>query len=88
MTYLLDIGKAPDKKFRKLAKKDKAQHLLVLDKIQQILEDPYRFKPLRNPMAGQRGAHIGSFVLTYEIDENNRTVKVLDYDHHDKVYKV
>jgi len=27
-----------------------------------------------------------SFVLTYEIDEKNKTVKLLDYEHHDKIY--
>jgi len=38
-------------------------------------------------MAGQRSVHIRHFVLTYEILENEKIVKLLDYDHHDKIYE-
>jgi mRNA interferase RelE/StbE/toxin YoeB len=38
-------------------------------------------------MHGARRVHIDtSFVLTYEIDEGKRVVRLLDYDHHDKIY--
>jgi mRNA-degrading endonuclease RelE of RelBE toxin-antitoxin system len=38
-------------------------------------------------MTGIFRVHIGkSFVLTYEILEEKRTVKLIDYNHHDKVY--
>jgi len=37
-------------------------------------------------MAGQRRVHIRSYVLTYEVLENEKVVKLLDYDHHDNIY--
>ena len=53
----------------------------------KILENPYQFKPLTGNMKGIRRVHIGkSFVLTYEILENEKIVRLLDYDHHDKIY--
>jgi addiction module RelE/StbE family toxin len=39
-------------------------------------------------MKGARRVHISkSFVLVYEIDEKSKVVRLLDYDHHDKIYK-
>jgi len=39
-------------------------------------------------MKGTRRVHVAkSFVLVYEIDENNKIIRLLDYDHHDKIYR-
>ncbi|MEK6914881.1 MAG: hypothetical protein AABW83_04485 [Nanoarchaeota archaeon] len=39
-------------------------------------------------MIGIRRVHVGkSFVLTYEILENYKIVRILDYDYHDKIFK-
>ncbi len=39
-------------------------------------------------MHGARRVHIGkSFVLIYEIDERSKSVKLLDYEHHDVIYE-
>ena len=84
--YCLEIKSSADKKFRKLAKKDKEQLRRIRNKIQQILEDPHHFKPLKYPLDGSRRVQIGPFVLVYEIDEESRTVTVLEYEHHDTVY--
>lgn len=87
MTYTLELSEKISKKFYKLEKKGKAQLEAVNKKLKQILEDPYRFKPLRGDMKGGRRVHIEkSFVLTYEINENCKKVRLLDYDHHDKIY--
>lgn len=87
MDYILDISEEFDKKLVKLKKKDKKQYEIVLKKSDQILENPYHFKPLRGDMHGARRVHVGkSFVLTYEIDEKNKVVRLLDYEHHDKIY--
>jgi len=38
-------------------------------------------------MHGALRVHISkSFVLTFEIDEKNKVVRLLDYDHHDNIY--
>lgn len=87
MNYALDIPEALDRKFSKLARKNKKQLEIIDKKIQQILENPYHFKPLRGDMHGARSVHIDkSFVLTYEVDEENKIIKLLDYDHHDNIY--
>ena len=87
MTYFLVISELADKKFRKLAKKNKKQLEIIDKKIKQILEHPHHFKPLRGDMHGARSVHIDtSFVLTYEIIEDKQQVRVLDYAHHDKIY--
>ncbi|ODS37907.1 addiction module toxin RelE, partial [Candidatus Altiarchaeales archaeon WOR_SM1_SCG] len=65
--YGLEISDEANKKFEKLKKKSKKQLAAINKKVQQILETPYRFKPLRGDMFGARRVHIDkSFVLTYE----------------------
>ena len=87
MDYKLDISNELDKKFDKLNKKNKKQLEIINKKIQQILLNPYHFRPLRGDMKNIRRVHIDkSFVLTYEILEIKRIVRLLDYDHHDKIY--
>ncbi len=77
-----------DEKFKKLAKKNPKQLEIITKKLKQILENPYRFKPLGYDMKGIRRVHVDkSFVLIYSIDESTKTVIIEDYDHHDKIYK-
>lgn len=86
--YSLEYRKHLDKVFRKLGKKDRQQLVAVRDKIVEILDDPYKFKPLNAPMHGLRRVHImKSFVLTYSIDESTGTVWIEDYSHHDNIYE-
>lgn len=76
-----------DRIFSKIGKKNPKQMQIIFKKIEQIIENPYHFKPLRGDMKGARRVHIDkSFVLTYEIDEEHKVVKLLDYDHHDSIY--
>ncbi len=87
MNYKLGISKELYKRFKKLGKKNKQQLEILNKKIIQILTNPYHFKPLREDMKGARRVHIGkSFILVYEIDEKNKIIKLLEYDHHDKIY--
>lgn len=86
MNYKLVIPEHLDKLFSKLAKKDKLQFEILSRKINEILEDPYRFKPLTANMVGTRRVHIRHFVLTFEILEKEKIVRILDYDHHDNIY--
>jgi YafQ family addiction module toxin component len=84
--YSLEINEEVLKTFKKMAKKDKTQLEAINRKIEQILTDPFQFKPLRHPLEGLRRVHIGSCVLIYEVFENSKTVRVLKYKHHDEVY--
>jgi len=84
--YSLEIEQDVVKTFKKLAKKDNKQLEAINKKIQQIVADPYQFKPLKHPLDGFRRVHIGSFDLIYEVVENLKKVRVLKYEHHDSAY--
>ena len=86
--YTLAIKESLDKKFKKFQKKDMEMLRLIERKVQDILADPHRFKPLRKPLQNKRRVHIaGSFVLVYEVKEKEKLVTLLDFDHHDNIYK-
>jgi YafQ family addiction module toxin component len=87
MTYTLDISDQLDKQFAKLQKKDRKQLEIIDKKVQEILQNPHHFKPLRGDMHGARRVHIGkSFVLIFEIDEKQKIIRLLDFNHHDVIY--
>ena len=84
--YNLEVEEVVFKAFKKLLRKDRKQLEALNKKIEQILVDPYQFKPLKHPLEGLRRVHVGPFVLIYEVVENSRTVRVLKYSHHDEAY--
>ncbi len=87
MEYGVVVSEIADKKFIKLAKKNPKQMSIITKKVQQIIQSPYHYKPLRGDLHGARRVHIdSSFVLIYEIDEDNKEIRILDYDHHDVIY--
>ncbi len=86
--YQLAIKEGLDKKFKKLQQKNKELLRLINRKVQDILVDPHRFKPLRKPLQNKRRVHVGGvFVLVYEVDEGEKLVTLLDFDHHDNIYE-
>ncbi len=86
--YKLAIKESLDKKFKKFQKKDMEMLRLIERKVQDILAEPHRFKPLRKPLQNKRRVHVaGSFVLVYEVKEKEKLVTLLDFDHHDNIYK-
>ena len=49
--------------------------------------NPHRVgKPLFGPLAGCHGARRGTYRIVYRIDEDNRTVHILDIDHRTEIY--
>jgi mRNA-degrading endonuclease RelE of RelBE toxin-antitoxin system len=87
MSYQLEVDDRLKRIFEKLKKKDSIQTEILKRKIKEILKNPRIGKPLTVNMPRQWRVHIRHFVLTYEILENEKTVRLLDYEHHDKVYK-
>jgi len=72
---------------KKLTIKNSALEHALREKVKQILENPYHFKPLGNVMAGMRRVHIMKcFVLTYDIDESRHAVILKRFTHHDEAY--
>jgi len=86
--YGLYISKTLEAKLNKLKFVDKDTLISISKKVREIRKDPYHFKPLRHHLKGIRRVHIKkSFILTYEIIESEKAVRLLDFDHHDKIYK-
>ncbi len=73
----------------KLFKKNKIMYEQVMKKIEEIIKNPYHYKPLKYGLVGERRVHImKSFVLKYEIDETRKTIIFLFFGHHDEAYKI
>lgn len=88
MSHKLKIEKRVFKLFKKLSKRNKILLEIINRKIERILDNPEQFKPLRAPLQNKRRVRIGkSFVLIYSFDKKTNTVFILDFDHHDRVYK-
>ncbi len=86
--YALDIKEEADKIFKKLAKKNPKQVMILDKKIAEIREDPYGYKFLRKPLHGFNRVHIDKhYVLIFKINHENEIIEVYYYDHHDYVYK-
>ena len=85
--YSFEIKDELEKSLLKLAQKDKRHYQAVVKKILQIAENPEMGKPLRNILKGRRRVHVGHFVLLYEVDEKDKRVIFLDFEHHDRAYK-
>jgi len=87
MNFQVDIPEHLDKIFFKLKKRNPKQLMIICKKIKEIQINPHHYKPLRGDLKGTRRVHIDkSFVLTFEIDEGSKKVRLLDYDHHDNIY--
>jgi len=72
----------------KLAKKDKESYEAVLNRIEEIAScDVEHYKNSRYGMKTSKRVHLGHFVLILNYDKKNDTLKFLDYDHHDNIYK-
>jgi mRNA-degrading endonuclease RelE of RelBE toxin-antitoxin system len=53
----------------------------------QIAENPTIGKSLRNVLKGKKRLHIGHFILIYEVDDKEKKVTFIEFEHHDKAYK-
>lgn len=82
--YILVIPPEFERVLKSLKKKpdlfSKLQNQII-----KILREPQLGKPLRNVLRNYRRIHIGSYVLIYEI--HSEEVRLMDFDHHDRVYK-
>ncbi len=88
MAYSLEVAENLNKAFGKLYKKDKKTPDAINKKINEILQNPHHYKPLKSPMQHLRRVHIsGSFVLIFKIDKERNAVQLVEFEHHDRAYK-
>ena len=86
--YDIEVREEVERVLQKLAKKDSVSSEYISKKIKEIRENPYHFKPLKNPLQNFRRVHIGNYVLIYSIDEKRKTIIIERYKHHDEAYKI
>jgi len=84
MAYIIEFSLQFEKSIKKLKKKDKALFNQIQKKLLDIVQNPERYKTLRNVFAGYRRLHFGPFILIYKIEKN--IVRIISLDHHDRAY--
>jgi len=88
MTYFIEIKPSCQDNIRKLCKKNPVLEHSLKNKIEEIIQNPYHYKPLSYGLAGERRVHIvKSFVLKFSVDESRKTVIFLFFGHHDEAYQ-
>ena len=75
-----------DKDLKKI-KSDFELQKILQNKIEEILENPHHCKPLRNVLKNKRRTHLGSYVLIFAVQENEKPVVFHSFKHHDEAYK-
>lgn len=83
--YTLVVPSPFERILKRLKSKKPTLFWELKKRIEKILAEPERGKPLRNVLRNYRRVHIDSFVLIYEI--SGQEVRLLDFDHHDRIYK-
>ena len=74
------------KKDLKKLRKNKELQGRLKRKIKEIQKDPFHYKPLRNVLKNRRRVHIGSFVLIFEVHEEQKKIIFHSLDYHDDAY--
>jgi YafQ family addiction module toxin component len=88
MTYSMFVSDACEKNVEKLCKKNNTLREILEKKMNEIIENPHHYKPLKYDLAGEKRVHImKSFVLKFEVDEKNKVVKFIFFGHHDEAYR-
>lgn len=86
--YFLKIKPQLENKLKKLKKRNIKQVKIILKKVDEVLQNPNRYKNLRRPLQMWKRVHIdNSFVLTFSVDENKKIVTLEDYEHHGRIYR-
>ena len=83
--YKLVISPEFERILKSLKKKKSTIFKNLEKQIIKIAREPALGKPLRNILRNYRRVHVNSFVLIYEI--YNDEIRLIDFDHHDVIYK-
>lgn len=86
--YEIEIKPSCQKEIEKSCKKNPVLRDALEKKINEIVQNPEHYKPLRYDSAGERRVHLlKSFVLIFTIHEEKNIVEFLFFGHHDEAYK-
>ena len=84
MEYRIKFTPFFEKQLKKLKKKDKVLFERLTKKLKEIRKNPEHYKPLKNVLKGNRGAHLDPFVIIFGVKEDLITVHYVK--HHDQAY--
>ena len=86
--YNSEIKPSCQRDIDKLCKKNPVLRGALEKKMNEIVENPQHYKPLKYDLAGERRVHImKSFVLKFEVNEPTKTVSFIFFSHHDEAYR-
>ena len=86
--YKTEIKLSCQKDIEKICKKNSVLREALEKKMNEVVQNPQHYKPLKYDLAGERRVHImKSFVLKFEIHEVTKTVEFIAFDHHDDAYR-
>jgi len=84
MNYSIRFTPIFEKQLKKLKKKDLLLFQRLIKKIKELKQNPEHYKPLKNILKGNRRAHLGPFVIIFEVKEDMITIHYVK--HHDVAY--
>ncbi|MBU2523289.1 MAG: type II toxin-antitoxin system RelE/ParE family toxin [Nanoarchaeota archaeon] len=86
--YNLEIKPSCLRDIEKLCKKNLVLREALEKKMNEIVQNPHHYKPLKYDLAGERRVHImKSFILKFEIHEDRKAVEFFFFGHHDDAYR-
>jgi len=86
--YNIEIKPSCQRNIEKLCKKNPVLREALEKKMNEVVQNPQHYKPLKYNLFGERRVHImKSFVLKFEINEPEMTVIFIFFGHHDDAYK-
>ena len=84
MEYSIKFTPFFEKQLKKLKKKDNVLFERLTKKLKEVRQNPEHYKPLRNVLQGNRRAHLGPFIIVFDIQGDLITVHYVK--HHDDAY--
>ncbi|MDP2926423.1 MAG: type II toxin-antitoxin system RelE/ParE family toxin [Nanoarchaeota archaeon] len=88
MNYKYTFIPSCEKEIDKSTRKNPILKKILNNKINEIIENPYHYKPLSYDFAGERRVHIiKNQILKFRIDEQNKTIIFIFFGHHNDAYK-
>lgn len=73
---------------KKLYKRDRPLYNRLMKKIIAVVESPYTVgHVLHGNLSGLWDTHVENSVLVYHIDEKNKLIRLVYFDHHTQVFR-
>jgi YafQ family addiction module toxin component len=74
---------------KKLYKKDRSIYEIILKKMDEVINSysPDHYKNLSYDMKNYKRVHVGSFILTFKVDESKKLIRFENFKHHDDMYR-